>query len=147
MKRWTMRACGLATLALFVAAGQAMAQQAAASGAAVAQASEQEIARGIQAGELLARIEEGMPPMILDVRSPEEYAEGHIPGAINIPYADLEQRASELGIDPSEELVVYCRTGRRAAIAEATLHELGYMNLKDLEGHIAHWKEEGLPLE
>jgi len=146
MKKWMARICMLAALALCFGVSGAVAQEVA-SGAAVAQATEVDIALGIQVGELLSRIEEGYPPTILDVRTPEEYAEGHISGAINIPFTELEARASELGIEGSDELVVYCRTGRRAAIAEVTLSELGYTNLRDLDGHITAWSEAGYPLE
>jgi phage shock protein E len=100
----------------------------------------------MQVGELLARIEEGTQPVILDVRTREEYAEGHIVGAINIPYDEVADRASELELSLEDELVVYCRSGRRAAAAEATLFELGYTNLKDLEGSVVGWTEAGYPL-
>ncbi|MFQ5528928.1 MAG: rhodanese-like domain-containing protein, partial [Gemmatimonadota bacterium] len=60
---------------------------------------------------------------------------------------ELEERSSELEIEGSDELVVYCQSGRRAAIAEATLAELGFTNVRDLEGHIGAWKEAGRPLE
>lgn len=132
MKRWVVRSGGFAALALCLGVPPVAAQ---------------EIARGIEARELLARIEGGSPPTILDVRRPEEFAEGHISGAINIPFTELEARVSELGVEKSAELVVYCRTGRRAAIAEATLSELGYTNLRDLDGHITAWSEAGHPLE
>ena len=120
--------------------------QEAASKEAVAAAAETEIASRMEAGELLARIEEGTQPFILDVRTPEEYAAGHIEGAVNIPYTELEDRVSELGIELGEEMVVYCRSGRRAGIAEAALSELGYSNLRDLDGHINGWTEAGHPL-
>jgi rhodanese-related sulfurtransferase len=142
------RIVGMATMVvigLLVAAGSLSAQEAA-SADAVATASETEIARTMQVGELLARIDEGSQPLILDVRTPEEYAEGHIEGAINIPYTELEDRVGELGIELGDEMVVYCRSGRRAGVAETALFELGYTNLKDLEGHINKWNEVGYPL-
>jgi rhodanese-related sulfurtransferase len=129
-----------------VAAGGLSAQEAA-SAEAVAVAAETEVALSMQVGELLSRIEEGSQPLILDVRTPAEYAEGHIEGAINIPYTELEDRVSELGIQLGDEVVVYCRSGRRASIAETALSELGYTNLRDLEGHISKWNEVGYPLQ
>lgn len=120
--------------------------QEAASKETIAVAAETETAPGMEAGELLARIEEGTQPFILDVRTPEEYAAGHIEGAVNIPYTELEDRVSELGIELGEEMVVYCRSGRRAGIAETALSELGYSNLRDLDGHINGWTEAGYPL-
>ncbi|MDH3298298.1 MAG: rhodanese-like domain-containing protein, partial [Gemmatimonadota bacterium] len=86
MKRWVVRSGGFAALALCLGVPPVAAQ---------------EIARGIEARELLARIEGGSPPTILDVRRPEEFAEGHISGAINIPFTELEARVSELGIEKS----------------------------------------------
>ena len=136
----------MVVVGLLLATGGLRAQEAA-SGEAVAAAAETEVARSIEVGELLARIEEGYAPLILDVRSPEEYGEGHISGAINIPYTELEARVSELGVDFGDEVVVYCRSGRRAGIAETALAELGYTNLRDLEGHINKWSEVGYPLE
>jgi len=136
----------MVVVSLLVVAGGLRAQEAA-SGEAVAAAAEVEVAQSIEVGELLARIEEGYAPLILDVRSPEEFAEGHISGAINIPYTELEDRVSELGVELDDEVVVYCRSGRRAGIAESALAELGYTNLRDLEGHINKWSEVGYPLE
>lgn len=142
------RMAGVTITALFgvLAASSSLAAQQAVSGDAAGAATETQVARAMQAGELLARIEEGSQPVILDVRTREEYAEGHIEGAINIPYDELEGRSSELELSLEDELVVYCRSGRRAAVAEATLFELGYTNLKDLEGSILKWTEAGYPL-
>lgn len=138
------QASGLALLLLLTAAGTVVAQDVPvaqdAPDAAVETAT-------IGADELISRIEAETAPMILDVRTPEEFAEGHIQGAINIPFTELAARASELEMEGSDELVVYCQSGRRAGIAEATLAELGFTNVRDLEGHIAAWKEAELPLE
>jgi rhodanese-related sulfurtransferase len=146
MKKWMVGGYAFAALTLSIGVSGAVAQDVAGD-AAAAQATDLDVAQGIEIGELLSRIEEGYAPAILDVRTPEEFAEGHISGAINIPLAELEARASELGIGTSDELVVYCRTGRRAAIAEAALSELGYTNLRDLDGHIKGWQKAGYPLE
>jgi phage shock protein E len=136
MKTQIHRASGLALLLLFAATGTAIAQDVAVKETAT-----------IAADELMLRIEAESAPTILDVRTPEEFAAGHVPGAINIPYTELEKRYSELELEGSDELVVYCQSGRRAAIAEAALGELGFTNVRDLEGHIAAWKEAERPLE
>ena len=136
MKTQLHRASGLALLLLFAATGTAIAQDVAVHETAT-----------IAADELMSRIEAETAPTILDVRRPEEFAAGHVPGAINIPHTELEKRYSELEMEGSEELVVYCQSGRRAAIAEAALGELGFTNVRDLEGHIAAWKEADRPLE
>lgn len=140
MNTWMSRIAGLTLLALLVTAGNAVAQVAAAAEAETKTAT-------IAADDLMSRIEAETAPTILDVRSAEEFAEGHIPGATNIPYTELEERYEELGIEASDEVVVYCRTGRRAGIAEAALAELGFTNVRDLDGHIEAWKEAGRPLE
>jgi len=119
----------------------------AATGTAIAQDAEIVNSTTIGADELMSRIEAETAPTILDVRTPEEFAAGHVPGAINIPYTELEERYSELELEGSDELVVYCQSGRRAAIAEAALSELGFTNVRDLDGHIAAWKQAERPLE
>jgi rhodanese-related sulfurtransferase len=101
----------------------------------------------ITATELAQRIEAGSPPFVLDVRSPQEYAQGHIPGAVNIPYDVLSARVSELGLTKSEEIVVLCQVGRRAQLAESTLREIGFTNVRDLEGHWQAWQAARLPSE
>jgi rhodanese-related sulfurtransferase len=102
----------------------------------------------ISAEELADRIQEGSPPFILDVRDPKEYAQGHIPGAINIPQNQLSKRLAELPIAKSEEVVVHCQLGRRAGLAEETLRESGYSNVRDLTGHFHRWgTAAGLPIE
>lgn len=101
----------------------------------------------IPAAELARRIEAGSAPLVLDVRSEEEYARGHIPGSLNIPHDELPDRLGELPIVKSEEVVVHCQSGRRAAAAEATLRADGYSNVRDLTGHWQGWQEAGLPTE
>jgi len=68
--------------------------------------------------------------LVLDVRTPEEYAIGHLPGALNVPLHELEQRLSELG--PSDRRVLlYCRSGRRSQIAATFLKQAGFVNVED----------------
>lgn len=100
----------------------------------------------LTATELLSRMEEADAPLILDVRSPEEYAEGHIPGAINIPYDQIGTGIGSLESHRGEDIVVYCRTGRRARVAEEALREAGFTRVLDLEGHMTAWSEAELPV-
>lgn len=84
---------------------------------------------------------------LLDVRSPQEFAEGHIAGAININVQsdDFRQRADkELSKDST--ILVYCRSGRRSMDAAETLTELGY-KVVNLKGGIIEWNEKGLPVK
>jgi len=75
--------------------------------------------------------------LLIDVRTAEEYAEGHIPGAILIPYDEIGARFSEP--DKARPIVVYCHSGRRSAIAASTLKDMGYANVSDF-GAVSDWQ-------
>jgi rhodanese-related sulfurtransferase len=96
--------------------------------------------------DLVDRLGTATEPVILDVRSPEEYAGGHIPGAINIPYDQIAAHLDSLDTFRGREIVVYCRSGRRAGIAEEALAEAGFAQVLDLEGHMQSWNAESYPL-
>lgn len=74
---------------------------------------------------------------VVDVRTPEEYASGHIKGAINIPVETIDKRPAALP-DLNAKILLYCRTGRRSAAAAKTLSDLGYRNVYDFGG-ITTW--------
>ena len=76
--------------------------------------------------------------LILDVRTQEEFDEGHIPGAIVIPYDEIQQHAPTMLPDKDQLLLVYCRSGRRSKIAAEALVEMGYRNIKEFGG-IRDW--------
>ena len=78
--------------------------------------------------------------IILDVRTQEEYDEGHIPGAIVISHEEIEEKAEGMLPDKNQLLLVYCRSGRRSKIAAEAL-ELGYTNIKEFGG-IIDWPYE-----
>lgn len=113
----------------------------------------------IAPSELLARIEGGTAPLVLDVRTPGEYAAGHIPGAFNIPHDELASRIDEvlafgaLGARTGAtyavlgHFVVYCRTGRRTRLALPVLEKAGYDHLIYLEGQWQGWVAAGMPVE
>ena len=84
--------------------------------------------------------------LVLDVRTAAEFAEGHLPGAINIPHDAVGDRLAELGTPGARDLVIYCRSGRRTALAMATLQQAGFQRLFHLEGDYLRWSEEGRPL-
>ena len=100
----------------------------------------------ITSAYLVERLEAEDAPVILDVRSPEEYSEGHIPGAINIPYDQVAANLDSLESFRTAEIVVYCRTGRRAGVAENVLREAGFTKVSDLEGHMTSWSVAELPV-
>lgn len=67
------------------------------------------------------------PAVIIDVRTPEEFAAGHIPGAVNIPYEQIGTGISSIkGLKKSQTVLVYCRSGRRSGIAKETLEQNGW---------------------
>lgn len=92
-----------------------------------------------QAKELLSA-EEGI--VLLDVRTADEFSDGHIPNAVLLPY-DAITASSAAKVIPSKKskIIVYCRSGRRSAIAAQTLHDLGYESVADLGG-ITSWPYE-----
>lgn len=97
--------------------------------------------------ELLSVQESGTPLEIIDVRTPEEFASGHVPGARNIPLDDLEANLPGLAALKDQPVVVYCRSGRRAGIALEKLTQEGFSQLKHLDGDILGWQENDLPME
>ena len=79
--------------------------------------------------------------IILDVRTQEEYDEGHIPGATQISHEEIAEKAEEVLTDKDQLILVYCRSGRRSKIAAEALAELGYTNIKEFGG-IIDWPYE-----
>ncbi len=79
--------------------------------------------------------------IILDVREQDEYDAGHIPGAILIPYTQIEEKAEKVLTDKEQLILVYCRSGRRSKIAAEALVELGYTNVREFGG-IIDWPYE-----
>jgi rhodanese-related sulfurtransferase len=104
-------------------------------------------ATSISAVELLAAIDRGEAPQVLDVRSESEYAAGHVPGAINIPFNQVPFRLPEVPGSADETLVLYCGHGPRAYIAGSALRQGGRLRLVYLTGHFAVWEREGLRIE
>lgn len=79
--------------------------------------------------------------VILDVRTEEEFAEGHIENAVLIPDYEIESKAELLLTDKNQMILVYCRSGRRSKLASEKLVSLGYTNVKEFGG-IIDWKYE-----
>jgi phage shock protein E len=82
--------------------------------------------------------------VLIDVRTPQEFASGHIAGAINIPVESLSSRLSEVPTD--QTIVLYCRSGNRSAQASRILEQAGYAGIYDLGG-IIDWTAQGFPIE
>ena len=83
-------------------------------------------------------------PLVLDVRTPEEFAKGHLPGAVLIPHDQLAARLSEL--DHDRWVLVYCHSGRRATLAQTLLDEHGF-EVRQLDGSWQRWQAEARPEE
>jgi rhodanese-related sulfurtransferase len=76
--------------------------------------------------------------MLLDVRTDKEYEQGHIPGAVHVPLADIGDKVKKLKKD--KDLVVYCRSGNQSIWAIKRLMGMGYKNLYNLKGGYSAWK-------
>ena len=95
----------------------------------------------ISAAEAKALMDAETGYIILDVRTENEFAAGHIPNAILIPDYDIEARAEAELPDKKQLILVYCRSGRRSKNAAAKLAEMGYINVKEFGG-IIDWGYE-----
>ncbi len=92
----------------------------------------------ITPAELQAALETAPPPMVVDVRSPTEFAEDHIPGSVNIPLPELRMRVGELPTD--RPVVTYCAVGQRGYFAERVLRQGGVTAVRNLTGGFVSWQ-------
>jgi rhodanese-related sulfurtransferase len=104
-----------------------------------------DLAPSISPGELHLQQQKGTAPQVVDVRTADEYATGHVPGAVNIPHTDLADRLSE--VEPKDGVVLYCMVGPRARIGEKILQQAGVSKIFHLEGGMTAWLQSGLPVE
>ena len=95
----------------------------------------------ISAEEAKRIMDSGTEHIILDTREQYEFDEGHIPGAILIPYTEIENKAEAMLPEKNMLILVYCRSGRRSKIAAEALSKLGYTNVKEFGG-IIDWPYE-----
>lgn len=93
-------------------------------------------------GEIAARPD---APLLLDVRSPEEFDAGHVAGAVNIPHDQLAARLAEVEAADRPWVLVYCRSGKRASSAEDVLAQAG-VEVRQIEGSWLRWEAEGRPV-
>jgi rhodanese-related sulfurtransferase len=99
----------------------------------------------VSAAELHAQIERGDAPAILDVRSAPEFAAGHVPGAVNVPFTSVLFGSPALPAGLDEPIVVYCGHGPRARLAAIGLRRRGFRTIRLLAGHMSGWIRAGLP--
>jgi phage shock protein E len=107
----------------------------------------QSTVESIKASDLATLIAANDAPFILDVRTQKEFAAGHVPGAVNIPHTELEARLAELNDHQDDTIIVYCRSGKRAGMAEEKLQQNGFTEISDLDGHMLGWEKDGHPVE
>lgn len=101
-------------------------------------------AQNVTQDELIARQQADSNFLILDVRSKEEFSQGHIPGALNFSHKDIAKRLSEIPDD--KDLIIYCRSGKRAGIAINILSKNGYKQLFHLDGDMNAWLKNKRPV-
>lgn len=100
-----------------------------------------------QAQELIERNRGNPGFVVLDVRTPAEFAAGHLPGAVNADFRSPDFQAQAGTLARGKSYLVYCRTGHRSGLALPILQHLGFTGLYHLEGGITAWQRERLPLE
>lgn len=96
-------------------------------------------------GDLLAALEREQAPLVLDIRTHQEFRAGHVPGAVNVPLQAVASFAASLA-DKDQPLVLYCETGVRARSARYDLREMGFTHLTQLAGDMGGWRRSGLPV-
>jgi len=84
--------------------------------------------------------------VVLDVRDQKEFEQGHIPNAVNIPYASLDGRMAELDQYKEQPIVLTCKMGQHAGTAGTALRKQGFLNVSRLSGGIAEWRNQNLPV-
>src|SRR5688500_19640968 len=96
--------------------------------------------------DLARRLESDTPLVVIAVRHPDHYRDGHIEAATNISRGFLEFRVATAVSDPSTPVVLYCQTGLRSVLAAKALKELGYQTVINLQGGYQKWAQSGLPV-
>ena len=104
-------------------------------------------AKDISQSQLQQLMKKDTQVVLLDVRTVEEFEDGHIPNAVNIPHKELEQRLVELAESEDTQIVIYCRSGRRAEVAKQVLLKNGFNHLDHLIGDFNGWTSSELPIK
>lgn len=103
-------------------------------------------AADISQEQLTNRLKSDNNVVLLDVRSESEFNDGHIESAVNIPHSELAERLSELTKSKNNQIVIYCRSGRRAEVARQVLAQNGFTHLDHLSGDFNAWTANNLPI-
>ncbi|MCB9815818.1 DUF1573 domain-containing protein [Candidatus Nomurabacteria bacterium] len=103
----------------------------------------------IYPGDVAEKIKNNDNIVLLDVRTPEEYAENHLKGALLLPVQELSQQSlNAIGLGENakdKEIYLYCRSGSRSQTAYNIMRSLGYTNIKSVAGGMIHWEEDNYP--
>lgn len=97
--------------------------------------------------EMLSLIESGKADQLIDVRTPEEFFEGHLKNAQNICVSEDDFEDKIRLLDKSKPVYIYCRSGARSADAANKLEEMGFTKIYDMQGGIQLWQQEGMDVE
>ena len=101
----------------------------------------------VSAADVKAAIDKKEKAVFLDVRDPNEYGAGHLPGAINVSRGTLEFNVWDKISDKNAKIYVYCKTAGRSAFATKTLNDLGYKNAVLMDAQLEDWIKAGYPVE
>ncbi len=96
--------------------------------------------------DLAAKIDAGKAPLIIDVRSEDEFLAGHVPGARLIPHTQMAEYLDGLAGQKDDTIVLYCRSGKRAGMAAETLEKAGFKGVTVLDGSFQAWQAAGKPV-
>jgi rhodanese-related sulfurtransferase len=140
MKKISLIALSLAVLLMSCGTGSSQQTLSSATVSATAKAV-------IPAKDFQQKLQATADKNVIDVRTPEEFASGHIKGAVNINVqaSDFQTQISRL--DKSKPTFVYCRAGRRSATAAEIMQQAGFTSIFDLDGGILSWEASNLPEE
>ena len=84
--------------------------------------------------------------LVLDIRDPGDYSQGHIPQAMNIPYTALQSRVRELEKFKDQPVVIACKMGQHSGMATGILRRAGFQNVAKLRGGLTEWRSQNMPV-
>lgn len=102
----------------------------------------------VPAGQILEILDAPPPDLVvLDVRTPEEFAEGHLASAVNVDFYAADFADQLAGLDPDVPYVLYCRSGNRSGQTLDMMRDLGFSDVSELSGGVVSWVDAGYALE
>jgi len=99
----------------------------------------------INSKELCERLQDTRSPVVIDVRTPSEFTQGHISGAVNVPITELKSRLVSLDLNSGQPVVAVCRSARRSIPAARLFEGDGMKKVCQLQGGMLAWEKAGLP--